>query len=160
LQNVLSNFKYRGIENKVPSIIEIQTRLSAIDNMPRSGFIGTNKWIEPPNCNMYLTSLGYASEYITCIPDNNRVDIEKKLWNHFLTHKTPIIIDDSIKAYSVVGVRNNNGINEYLRFDPHTTEIENDKIITSKGVEWMTYEALLRFTSRKWMFCIPTPNKI
>jgi len=86
--------------------------------------------------------------------------LKKNLWNHFLTHKTPIIIDDSIKAYSVVGVRNNNGINEYLRFDPHTTEIENDKIITSKGVEWMTYEALLRFTSRKWMFCIPTPNKI
>jgi len=84
LQNVLSNFKYRGIENKVPSIIEIQTRLSAIDNMPRSGFIGTNKWIEPPNCNMYLTSLGYASEYITCIPDNNRVDIEKKIMESFL----------------------------------------------------------------------------
>jgi len=166
LQNVISNYNYRGIETRVPSIIEIQNRLAAIGNKPNKDYIGTTSWIEPPNCDMYLTSFGYASEKFTCIPDSIKEELDKKLYNHFITHKTPIIIDDSIKAYSVVGVRDNNGIKEYLRFDPHTTETwqytskDKSKIIACKGVDWMTFEALLYPISRKWMFCLPTPNKV
>lgn len=138
-------------------------------------------WIEPPNAAVYLRKCckdgGFTcQEYVLVKKKStnecNVVELEefkKILWDHFNNYKTPVMIDDAIKAYVISGIRLKNDKIQLLRFDPHVYEdlkyedyvkmIQKSDVnnkTTGLGVQWMDYEKV--FYSPRWMIMFPTVN--
>jgi len=107
----------------------------------------------------------------------SRDELIELFWDHFEKYKTPIMIDDSIKAYCVAGIRTLQKTQllrslqktQLLRFDPHeyrNVKLEDyERLIkegkemnTGIGVEWMDFENV--FYAPRWMLALPKLPKL
>eukprot|EP01080_Neovahlkampfia_damariscottae_P008656 gene8656-603_t len=181
LQSILSNLYYKQKKETkntghiIPSIYEIQLQLEKIKLFKKKD-VGSNKWIEPPEIALYLQSLSINCDEAVFYNPLNKQELKKestkiyhnfeelitKFYSHFEKNKTPIIFDDSIYAYSLVGIRRNKDEFQVLRFDPHNFDHENfesyKKSVESKqrsigGVKWIKIEQC--FSSSRWMLAFP-----
>jgi hypothetical protein len=178
LQSILSCINRKIDKNynhsSVPSLYQIQLNLVKIQ-LFQDKDIGSNKWLEPPDIAQYLEKChGIKSDegvfYNPLNKPNNKPEttilyqdfkvLEEKIENHFSTYSTPIMYDDSIYAYSLVGIRKNEkNESEVLRFDPHNTIYEpfenyQKKLVNPRGgVKWMRIEQA--FSSSRYMLAFP-----
>lgn len=103
------------------------------------------------------------------VPIVGSKQFKKILLDHFSTYKTPVMIDNEIKAYVIAGIRTLGDKIQLLRFDPHVNanlKYENFVEMVKKtdvnntsmgiGVQWMDYEKV--FYSPRWMIMFPTVN--
>mmetsp|Transcript_7297 Transcript_7297/g.10130 ORF Transcript_7297/g.10130 Transcript_7297/m.10130 type:complete len:161 (+) Transcript_7297:570-1052(+) len=157
--------------------------MDALGHRAPRKFLGSNQteaWIEPPDAALILKDLfgieGYQRDFE--FEDSLQVEeVKQQLWTHFLQHKTPVMFDDSVVAYNLVGIRETvDGQIQVLRFDPHTTEnwtyqhFSNAVNSASKGVGstsesnqsclksvgWIPFEEVFASNyTKKWMMFFP-----
>jgi hypothetical protein len=148
-------------EETVPSIGELQRAMAHIGRL-RMKDIYSHKWIEPPDAGAYLRHIcKLKTEECVFYRDVNGESLRlltERLKNHFKTSRTPVMIDDTIKAYALVGYGERisaSSVTEplLLRFDPHVSDYtkyedyqewihqsggEVSKIPSKGGVQWLT----------------------
>lgn len=99
----------------IPTIPSIQATLAAHgrDDAPHSGFtaehVGSSRWIEPWEGAKILRG---APFHVPCLSDQiastSFADVGRLLqlfWAYFREQRAPVMIDDSIMAYAVQGIR-------------------------------------------------------
>mmetsp|Transcript_4621 Transcript_4621/g.6953 ORF Transcript_4621/g.6953 Transcript_4621/m.6953 type:complete len:377 (-) Transcript_4621:146-1276(-) len=159
----------------IPSILEIQHRLWSIGALlPHQ--VGTSKWIEPKEACMFLRSWGLNAHTLSFHSNDPRSvqGFKKLLFIHFGGEegkgwRSPLMIDDTIKAYSVLGVGfspspfssslSPDSITHILRFDPHAVEYPTgDDDVGWRGAEWMPFERVFPPEKKRteWFVCFPT----
>jgi hypothetical protein len=178
LQSILSCINRKKDEfykySSIPSLYQIQLNLVKFQ-LFQDKDIGSNKWLEPPDIAKYLQKChGIKSDEgvfynplnkQNLIPETTKLyfdfkTLEEKIEKHFHDYSTPIMFDDTIYAYSLVGIRKNeNNETQVLRFDPHNTIYEpfenyQKKLGKSRGgVKWMRIEHA--FSSSRYMLAFP-----
>ena len=134
----------------VPSILEIQCQLAFLGQIPRSD-VGSHRWIEPPDAACFFRSLGIAGSECVVKASNATAmaAFRDALQQHFREHGTPVMVDDRVMAYCIVGAsRCSHRGDQVLRFDPHAHGIS-----VSRGARWLTLKKA--FGSREWLVFFP-----
>ena len=140
LQMILSQTHRNDPHFSFPSIVDIQKKLVALGRMePKK--VGSNCWIEPPDCAAVLEEVYHVSTIQRTLLHNNDDDSQQQLQlgeflNDMLEHfadegpRTPIVCDDVTYAYVVAGVAisNDDAINSLLPDSYNTTNNNNDLI--------------------------------
>jgi hypothetical protein len=145
--------------HEMPSLNEIQRRLAELGRIAESE-IGSTRWIEPPDCAFFLRSFGFDTTELVYRGKNDKETqrFSELLCTHFASHRTPVMIDDSVKAYCLLGIKLSEDkaqVSHVLRFDPHVFIYPPGRSAWgTKGVEWMRLQdAVPRRT--KWMVLFP-----
>ena len=166
LQMIVDNMKKQddSVASKVPKILDIQKVLAQVGCKLTDKDIGSQTWIEPPDLACYLEKELFRKAKSVRIKASNMLKtFPNQLKKHFETHKTPVMIDDSIKAYVINGVKfEKNGNVQVLLFDPHFCQnyVYQDFVNNvAKGVSWKNISTLFD-KNIEWMVAFPTLNKI
>ena len=125
--------------------------------------MGTSKWIEPPEAGLFLRSHGVEAHDLLFNPSHPKqvAQFHQRLVEHFARHRTPVMIDDRVKAYCVLGVKRGDpshpgAVTHVLRFDPHVFIYPPPpNAWGAKGVEWLPFFKVFERHS-KWMVLFPT----
>jgi Peptidase family C78 len=156
-----------GRWSAVPALREIQVLLNDIASTLPSGTkygikkwpkVGSHSWIEPAEVLVFLEHFKFSGTYVaryTPRGDRKFARIAGQLREHFAQHRTPVMIDDSIKAYCLLGVaeqtdKSGESTAIALRFDPHVQQYPRPKASSTHGVQWMPLKAIFKSRS-PWM---------
>ena len=153
----------------IPSILEIQCQLAHIEQIPTRD-VGSHRWIEPPDAARFFRSLGIKGrEMVLQAYSSKQLELlTEVLFEHFQLHTTPVMIDDRIEAYCLVGIRtvslrynrmdsdDDNDedsesevqSHEVLRFDPHVYHGS-----SRKGAKWLSFDKA--FGRSEWLMYLP-----
>lgn len=152
----------------VPSIFEIQITLAKIGRMEEHD-IGSQRWIEPPDAGAYLEYCNIQGRNTTFLA-NNPMSInsfQRSLTEHFNIVKTPVMIDDRIQAFCLLGIqfRDPNQptrITHLLRFDPHVFGYPLCPESARKGALWLPFEEVFKpHVGRvEWLVLFPSRDRI
>ena len=164
LSNLKRNQVFEGKETlkEIPRILEIQEILCKVGTKLREKDIGSERWIEPPDASELLEN------HLKLECGQKRVEakilvkeIGDYLLEHFRKWKTPVMIDDAIKAYILCGVHKSKEGTFVLLFDPHiTSNVDKGDYERGfkKGVSWEKVERLF-VGQKEWMLAFPTTQK-
>ena len=145
----------------VPSLREIQRRLAEVGALAESD-VGSSKWIEPPHCGLFLRSHGL--EAFDCCFDTadslQREPFQARLSAHFAEQRAPVMIDDRVKAYCLLGLKHGDpespsAVTHVLRFDPHVFVYPSLNSWGTRGVEWMPFDKAFQ-GAFSWLILFPT----
>lgn len=167
---IISNYNSQdSINLPVPTMVDIQ-KILAKEGALRLDHIGSTKWVEPHEALIFLRHYGINGK-VEVYPSQTAAALSTRLFQHFTTHKTPVMIDDSIFAYCLVGIRRrlaNSSIVEVLRFDPHVSErlsfedfastleaTTPHKPAVEKAARWLSIDNALTTNTGKWMVYFP-----
>lgn len=151
----------------MPNLRSIQVQLFKLKRLKKRDIGGTT-WIEPPDVGCYLRSFGLAADDVIFRPGKNEEAFKERLIRHFEVEGTPVMIDDRVKAYCILGVRldvpakrkaesemevrsSAARVTHLLRFDPHVTQYRVPDRIS--GAKWLTFKAA--FYSSEWLVLFP-----
>lgn len=130
LQCIISNYILKGIiKAEIPSLVHIQAAMDTVGHRAPKKFLGSEHreaWIEPPDAAIILKTLfdidGFQRKFEFEDPLQVK-EVKNQLWGHFQEHRTPVMFDDAVVAYNLLGIRETiDGQIQVLRFDPHTSE--------------------------------------
>ncbi len=148
--------RHEGTAAAPASIRELQEHLVSVGVLSESQ-VGSRDWIEPSHARAFLAAragLGERAVFEEILELN--VDQEAKLaafasllWEHFGSAKSPVMIDDSIKAY-VIGASRLKDVAagplpdnmQVLLFDPHVAALPTEeKPLGAAGsaVQWREF---------------------
>jgi hypothetical protein len=183
-QMIVSHCLKRGLINKdslpfidpefsakfeaVPSINSIQRALVSVKALPEDS-IGSRTWIEPSHVSKYMELLGLEGKYEECKlqdaevkDEETRKNLYLELQAHYSQHRSPVMIDDAVKSYIIVGsaVHVSTGELYVLLFDPHVHVTKTQDFSSEDkgiGVKWTLADQL--FQGKRWMLYFLFPGK-
>ncbi len=166
IQMVVSNLLIRSGKPKQspPSLRAIQETLSRCypDRYPVKTTVGSRLWLEPPDARRFFEAgagvTGRDATYNVTSDAKALSALWVDAWDHFHTHRTPVIFDDKVKTYAVLGVGYRSDQKFVLVFDPHvysSKSLNFGMFVRSEGqcVEWKRLET--HFKNGTWMALFP-----
>jgi hypothetical protein len=89
----------------MPTIVDIQRTLAECAPH-RFAFtdVGSTKWMEPPDAHAYLLAHGVPSVSLSVNAGTDMVRLLTLLQSHLAAYQAPVMIDDVVKAYVIMGV--------------------------------------------------------
>lgn len=150
---------------RIPTLLDIQLVLAKLGIFKESD-VGSTKWIEPPEVKAFIQEqFGLDGLTYKFSPkDNSRIsEVLQEILVHFQTIKTPIMIDDTLKAYILVGIREVQETTcelskyELLLFDPHIADEDFKPELPNgnRGVRWRIASTIFNTNTDKWLILFP-----
>jgi hypothetical protein len=151
--------------SEIPDILTIQKRLVKAGKMQEDR-VGSTDWIEPPHAAALLS----APHGVCSVSAKGLKQLYGVIELQLREQRLPAMVDDSIKAYVVGGLRSRaspeTGLSEesddleaveVLVFDPHVAKVPTAETLgdASSAVRWVSFKEFFETgaLSSSWMHC-------
>ncbi|GMH77928.1 hypothetical protein TrLO_g12621 [Triparma laevis f. longispina] len=136
-----------------PSILNIQQRLVDLGVWSISA-IGSKTWMDPYIGAEYLRGAS-RPVFVDMFKESNHTLLKRHLQFALRGIRTPIMIDDGLKAFSVAGACIVDGeLFSLLRLDPHIHEAQTTDY--HPGMQWLPFDEVFASRVDGWTIMFPT----